>query len=104
MITSTRLQRIQDILTQACAPSVCELIDESYMHQVPEGAESHFKLTLVSDRFSGLNRIERHRLINGLLVTEFQNGLHAFSLALYSPEEWATQPQRQQSPLCHRKT
>ncbi|PJD90784.1 MAG: BolA family transcriptional regulator [Legionella sp.] len=99
----TRFQRIQDTLTQSLAPSVFELIDESHMHQVPKGAESHFKLTLVSEHFVGLTRIERHRLVNGLVASEFQKGLHAFTLALYSPEEWAKHPLQPSSPPCHRE-
>ena len=34
---------------QALAPSHLELVNESYMHSVPPGSESHFKAVLVSE-------------------------------------------------------
>jgi BolA family transcriptional regulator, general stress-responsive regulator len=44
-----------------------ELVDESHMHSVPEGAESHFKLLVVSERFAGKNLVARHRAVNAVL-------------------------------------
>lgn len=100
---TTRYNRMHAILTQTFEPTLLDLIDESYMHQVPNGAESHFKLTLVSSQFSGLSRLERQRLINAAMLPERQQGLHALSLALFTPEEWAKQPHVQASPLCQRQ-
>lgn len=31
-----------------------DVINESYMHNVPKGAETHFKVVVVSDKFEGL--------------------------------------------------
>ena len=44
----------QDIITQklqALSPEHLEVINESHMHNVPEGSESHFKVVIVSDAF-----------------------------------------------------
>lgn len=98
-----RYTRIHNLLQQQFNPVFIDLIDESYKHQVPKDAESHFKLTLVSLQFAGKSRIERHRLITDSLTAERQTGLHALSLALYSPEEWAVQPQLLNSPACQHK-
>ena len=38
--------RIQDLLLIKFNPTVLNILNESYMHNVPEGAESHFKLVL----------------------------------------------------------
>lgn len=83
-----RATRIHDILTQQIKPLELQLIDESAKHHVPTGGETHFKLTLVADYFLPYSRVERHRLIYALLQDEFQTGLHALSLHLYTPVEW----------------
>ena len=38
------------------------------MHNVPPGSESHFKVTLVSDKFDGLRLVKRHQEVYGLLL------------------------------------
>lgn len=35
-----------------------DVINESYMHNVPKGAETHFKVVVVSDKFDGLPLIK----------------------------------------------
>ena len=47
-------QLISDKLQAEYQPDVLQLTNESFMHSVPEGSESHFKLVIVSDRFQGL--------------------------------------------------
>lgn len=50
---------------------------------------SDFAVAIVSSEFTGLAQIKRHRLVNNLLKDEFDNqGLHALSLRLKTPEEW----------------
>ncbi len=100
---TNRYERIHALLQQHFKPELIDLVDESYKHQVPQGSESHFKLTLVSIKFTGQSRIERHRLISTVVNPERQAGLHALSLALYTPEEWAAQPKPLNSPPCHHK-
>jgi len=73
--------------------------DESHAHQVPSGSESHFKILVVSDYFHALTRIARHRAVNAVLNTEFQQGLHALSMFLYTPEEW-NEHELPNSPSC----
>ena len=50
--------------------------------------ETHYKLEIVSDIFLGLTRIHRQRKINDLLWDEFQSGLHAFEMKIYTLEEY----------------
>ena len=40
-----------------------EVINESNMHNVPDGAESHFKITIVSDIFEDMRPVQRHQKI-----------------------------------------
>lgn len=84
----SRKSNIERRLHDALEPVHLEVADESHMHSVPEGAESHFKVTVVSDRFQGVKLVSRHRLINQLLSAEFGSGLHALALHTWTPEEW----------------
>ena len=43
----------------------------------PAGAESHFAVTAVGAVFAEHSRIARHRLVNKLLQSEFDCGMHA---------------------------
>lgn len=95
-----RAQRIEAAIEAALAPSFMQLEDESHKHSVPEGAESHFKLTCVSEVFAGLMPVRRHQKIYGQLQAELDSGLHALALHLYTPQEWAQQQQAPASPDC----
>ena len=52
-----------------------------------EGGESHFHVTAVSQRFAGLNRVARQRLVYGALADELAGPIHALSLTLRAPDE-----------------
>lgn len=84
----SRQQRLHDTLFAQFSPAYLTIDDESGNHSVPVGSESHFKVLIVSDTFNQLTRIARHRLVNGAVMHEFSNGLHALSLHLYTPQEW----------------
>jgi BolA protein len=84
----SRSERINQLINLELAPNYLDVEDESSKHHVPEGAETHFKLSIVTTQFNGLSRINRHRLVNKLLAEELRSGLHALSLHLYTPEEW----------------
>ena len=47
-------EQIEAKLRAAFDPVYLEVVDESYRHNVPAGSESHFKVVLVSDRFTGV--------------------------------------------------
>lgn len=44
---------IASCLQDNLAPVHLEVVNESYMHNVPKGAETHFKVLVVSDKFEG---------------------------------------------------
>ena len=97
----SRKQRINHALLQELKPDTLFIEDESHRHSVPEGAESHFKITAVGKIFEPLNRVARHRLVNALVAGEFAQGLHALSLHLYTPAEWLKQQAATpNSPAC----
>jgi len=77
-------------LTEAFSPHYLDVTNESYMHSVPAGSESHFKVVVVSNGFAGLNLVARHRAVNQVLALEVAAGIHALSIEARTPEEWAT--------------
>ncbi len=87
-----RLDRIRDKLTATFAPIECQLIDESHLHAGHAGAASgagHYRLRLVSERFEGLNRIARHRLVYDCLRDMMQSDIHALNIIAFAPSELA---------------
>lgn len=87
-------------LTQAFTPDHLEVINESHMHAVPPGSESHFKLVLVSATFDGLRQVRRHQAVYACLAEELQSGVHALALHTYSPAEWQITTGAPASPQC----
>jgi BolA family transcriptional regulator, general stress-responsive regulator len=87
-----RLDRIRDRLTATFAPIECQLLDESHLHAGHAGAASgagHYRLRLVSERFEGLNRIARHRLVYDCLRDMMQSDIHALNIIAFAPSELA---------------
>ncbi len=89
---------ISQLITDTFAVTYFSNQNESKFHQV--SAESHFKIILVSEDFNDISTINRHRKINNLLAQEFANGLHALSLHLFTPDEWAKNQRTLTSPAC----
>lgn len=79
---------IERKITDALAPTHLEVLNESHMHNVPPGSESHFKLVIVADAFDGKRLVARHQLINGLCKDELAGPVHALSMETLTPAEW----------------
>ncbi|MFC3284312.1 BolA family protein [Litchfieldella rifensis] len=91
---------IEDKL-QALDPTYLKVENESHMHNVPADSETHFKVTLVSERFTGLMPVKRHQQIYALLADELAGPVHALALHPYTPQEWeARGGSRPDSPHC----
>lgn len=83
-------------------PTHLEVTNESFMHSVPAGSETHFKLVVVSSQFQGRPRVARHQAVYGLLAQELKQGVHALALHLFTPEEWTVKQNKElDSPVCH---
>jgi stress-induced morphogen len=95
--TSSRADRIRTALTQAFAPSMLEIQDDSARHAGHAGAQpggqSHYAVLMVSAAFRGVNRVARSRAVHTALASEFgpaeAGGMHALALTLRTPEEQA---------------
>jgi BolA protein len=74
----------------ALEPESLTLEDESAQHKGHAGAASgggHFRLTLVSPKFSNLSTLARHRLVYETMGELMQRDIHALSITALSPEE-----------------
>lgn len=72
-------------------PSRLDVVNESELHaghrSSPGTGESHFRVTIVSPRFAGKSRVERHRMVNEILAEELAGKVHALALHTYAPGE-----------------
>ena len=94
-------QTIEAKLRDRFAPVHLEVINESHMHNVPPGSESHFKVIVVSSGFEGLNRVRRQQEINGLLAEELKGPIHALSMETHTEGEWHARAGKvMSSPQC----
>ena len=86
---------IRTKLTAQLAPSYLALHDDSHRHtkhaaapdRTKAGGETHFRVAVVSERFAGLSRVDRHRLVNTILADELAAGVHALSIDAKTPAE-----------------
>lgn len=78
-------------LNEAFAPQQLEVIDESHLHEGHRGhhhgGDTHFRINIVSQAFEGKSRLERHRMINTLLASEFAGRMHALAIKAQAPSE-----------------
>ena len=81
-------QTIEAKLSASFSPLHIEVVNESHMHGVPAGSESHFRITLVSESFAARRLLERHRAVNDALAEELRGPVHALALHTLTPEEW----------------
>jgi BolA protein len=82
----------------AFEPAALELRDDSQKHAkhahvmaragtAAGVGETHFWIKIVSSAFHGKSRIDRHRMVNGLLAEELAGSVHALALEVRTPEE-----------------
>ena len=74
-------------------PETLELTDESGQHIGHAGALAgggHYRLTIVSARFAGLSRVDRHRMVYaalGDLLGGPRPRIHALAIEAFAPGE-----------------
>lgn len=93
---------IETKISASLKPRHLEVANESHMHSVPPGSESHFKLVIVSDAFDTLTLVQRHQKVNRLLADELKDGIHALSMETLTDAEWRRRGGKTfASPPCH---
>lgn len=92
-------QQIEQAIVENFNVSEMSLINESHMHSGP-ATESHFKLVIVSEDFSGLAKVKRQQAVYKALA-EIMPQFHALGLHTYALDEWqAANQQAPVSPKC----
>jgi BolA family transcriptional regulator, general stress-responsive regulator len=93
---------IETKISAALKPSHLEVLNESHMHSVPPGSESHFKLVIVSNAFDDLSLVQRHQKVNRVLADELKDDIHALSMETLTDAEWRRRGGKTlASPPCH---
>lgn len=96
-------QSIEAKLQSALVPLHLEVVNESSMHNVPKGSETHFKVLVVSPSFEGLGLVDRHRRVNETLRDELRAAgghVHALSIRALTPSQWSEGQGSVPSPPC----
>jgi BolA protein len=83
------VDRIRDRLA-ALDPLEITIEDDSTKHAGHPGAATgggHYRLRVISARFSGQSRMARHRLVYHALADLMQREIHALAMTLLAPGE-----------------
>ena len=85
--TTSVSDRIHARLTERLQTSELRVIDESADHAGHAGANasgqgSHIRVCIASPLFTGINRVQRHRLVYDALQDFIDQGLHALAIEL----------------------
>ena len=94
--------KIINTLNECMNISSLKILNESFLHNVPEDVESHFKIVIVSNDFNNLSHIQRHKLVYKHLDT-IMNDIHALSIQSFNEEEFKLNPIILDSPECAHK-
>ena len=81
-------EQIRLALAAALQPQALEVIDDSHLHAGHAGAREgrHFTVRITSDRFAGLPRVARHRLVYDALRDLIPQGIHALAIEAQLPD------------------
>ena len=97
----TVCSKIEAVLKENLNPSHLEVINESFMHNVEPGAESHIRVVAVSEFFLDLNLVKRHQAIYKHIEEELAGPIHAITLHTFTPQEWEERNEESHpSPEC----
>jgi BolA protein len=83
---------IERRLRAALAPSALQVVDDSHRHAGHAGAREgrHYTVHVGSERFAGLSRVARHRLVYDALGPLAAQGVHALAIVALAPGEAPT--------------
>lgn len=88
-MSEARLAAIRGRLAPLAATEL-EVLDESHLHAGHAGARDgrgHFRVRIVSERFAGLPRITRHRLVYDAVGDLMQTDIHALAVTALTAAE-----------------
>lgn len=82
-------ERVAAALREALQPLALEVQDDSHLHAGHAGAREgrHFTVRMTSAAFTGLSRVQRHRLVYHALRSLIAEGIHALAIEARAPAE-----------------
>tara|TARA_Y100001949_G_scaffold153086_1_gene139831 strand:- start:143 stop:403 length:261 start_codon:yes stop_codon:yes gene_type:complete len=82
-MSEKRIKMIKDRL-DSLSPTFIDVEDEGHLHVGHAGAKKggHFKLTINCEKFTGLDMVQKHRLIFDTLGDLMQTEIHALSIKI----------------------
>ena len=89
---TTSTMNVTDMIRERLAalePTTLTVVDDSALHAGHAGARSgggHYRLTIVSSRFSNCSTMQKHRLVYDALGSLMKQEIHALSLNALPPE------------------
>ena len=89
-LTEQRVATMEHMLREALSPQELLIKDQSHLHAGHAGAKEgkgHFDVTIVSEKFDGLNRIARHRLVYDALGSFMDTDIHALRITAHATAE-----------------
>jgi len=83
--------RIRTAIERQLAPIEIRVHDESALHIGHAGSREggHFRVHVVSERFRGLNRVARHRMVYQAVADLMGRSVHALAVEARAPDESA---------------
>ncbi len=91
-----RIEGIEARLRESLSPAELTIEDESHLHAGHPGARDgrgHFRVSIVAERFEGVSRVKRHRLVYDALGEEMRRDIHALAIEAFTPREWNARPE-----------
>ena len=93
----TTAERIRQKLEAALQPARLEIHNDSHLHEghhagAHAGEETHFRIEIIAQGFTGENRVARQRRVYAILAEELAGGVHALQLSALTPEEAVKKP------------
>ena len=85
---------IETLLKLVFSPTHIDLVDKSHTHtsdkhiETMEDKERLYELTIVSEAFKPMTRVERHKEIYKVLDIMNNPGIHGITIKALSPDEW----------------
>ena len=74
-------ENIKKILSKNFKDSIIEVVDINK-------DSSHFSLLIISNKFTHLNLINRHKLVYNLFKEQLTKEIHALQIKAYTQKEW----------------
>jgi len=91
-LNTDRELMIQEALSKELRPTVLEVINDSARHaghaghaEAGGGNQTHFKINIESERFTGMKQVDRQRMVYDLLADVFKDGVHSVTMTTKAP-------------------